>query len=58
MKKFNQCKTDGTAKQYTGCLWKCQKPQCEHIMDYGGMKLCKIPIKEEIISKRKSEAKQ
>lgn len=56
--KFNECKANGTALHYVGCLWLCKKPMCEYIFNYGNLKFCDIPIKEETLSKRKQEAKQ
>jgi hypothetical protein len=53
--KSAQCKRDGTARHYTGCLWKCMKPLCEHAFDYGGTKFCVIPIKSEILKNKTKE---
>jgi len=55
--KFTQCRRDGTAASYEGCLWKCMKPLCEHAFDYGGTKFCNIPIKAEIMKNREKERK-
>jgi len=54
-KKFIQCRRDGTARHYTGCLWLCRKPMCEHIQRYADLAFCNIPIREEILKNRAKE---